>query len=410
MNWLNLDLHSPITSLIGFILLVVIIVKSFKKRKTVVLGLLLLMLLCLPVVSIAQVNSQIQTENQQVTTYTPTMYRYGDLAVVPILFPISLRSFETIWVNETGNLTAVWQEKIEPVTLRNPVTIEIVVFNATKENPVYLFVDNIKYEITREGVFYFTFNLTETIHCFTLACKYQIFVRSLVFAKTIRKEQFYISIAEFLKEKQKIIMMCILSSVSGASVGVQGKKLTKVTNYYFMALFTPFTLIGLYNLLNYYMFGIFGLSAMISYYFAKEIKETLLAIKINHEHGRVEESHQIDVAIEDKIYLLEGGFEGLINAIKQDWTPINILNGDFIDIGEYKILFYEEIYEENGTLNIVCDWAFTEAFKRSEIVKEYSEELHAALTQLLKYETAFDVEVARKLFELLNSLKKGERS
>lgn len=409
MNWCNFELNNTIAMMIGFTLLIVIIVKSFKKRKAAALCLLLLILLCLPA-SMAQVNSQTRVENQQVTTFEPTMYRYGDLAVVPIVFPISLRSFEAIWVNETGNLTAVWQEKIEPVTLRNPITVEIAVFNATKENPIYLFVDSIKYEIAQEGVFYFSFNLTETIHLFTLACKYQIFVRSLVFAKNVRKEQFYISIAEFLREKQKIITMCILSSISGAAVGVQAKKLTKVTNYYFMALFAPFTLIGLYNIINYYVFAVFGLSAMISYYFAREIKETLLAIKVDHEHGRVEESRQIDVAVEDKIYLLEGGFEGLKNAIKQDWMPINILNGDFIDIGEYKILFYEDIYEENGTLNIVCDWAFTEAFKKSEIVKEYSEELHTALTQLLKYETAFDVEVARKLFELLNSLKKGESS
>jgi len=408
--WIGFEMHSTIATIVGFVILAYIIFKSFRKRRivlTVILGLLVLSLLNVNI-SYAQ---NIQQENQQLQySFQPTTYRYGDLAVVPIVFPYSFKYYEAVWLNESGNLTAVWIERIEPTELYNPIVIQIAVFNASKQNPVYLWVDDTCYEIAQEGIFSYVLNLTETVHSFMLACKYKIFITSLVFAKTVRKEQYYITIADFLKEKQRIIMTCILASISGATVGVQGKKLTKVTNYYFMALFVPFAFVGLYNLLNYYMFAVFGLSAIIAYYFAKEIKETLFAIKLNHDVGRVEQSHKIDVTVEDKIYLLEGGLRGLINTIKRDWTPINIINGEYIDVGEFKILFYEDMVLENNELKIICDWAFTEAFKRSEILGEYAGELHKALQKLLKLETAFDVEVARKLFELLNSLKRGERS
>ena len=411
IDWLNLNYNNILCNVIGLTILVYVFIKLGKKKRAVLAALLAVLLLNLSFtqIGLAQVSNQ-QNIQPQTTTFQLQTYRYGNLAVTPIFFPISPRYYQAVWSNESGNLTAVWIEKIEPITLTNPIPIELAVFNATSDNPVYLYVDNQKIEITREGVYYFRFNLSEAVHCFTLACKSKIFITSLVFAKTVKREKYYISIAEFLKEKQKIIMTCILASICGATVGVQGKKLTKVTNYYFMALFVPFTFVGLYNLLNYYMFTVFGLSAIIAYYFAKEIKQTLFAIKLNHDVGRVEQAHQLDVAIEDKLYLLEGGLQGLINAIKRDWTPINILNGDYIDVGEFKILFYEDMTLEDNELKIICDWAFSEAFKRSEILAEYAGELHKALNKLLKLETAFDVEVARKLFELLNSLKRGESS
>jgi len=333
-------------------------------------------------------------------------FKHGDLVVYPIVYPFSPKTYEVVWINESGTLKAVWQEVYQVVEYSNPVFVEIAVFNATKENPVYLFVDDYRMEFTRDGVYAYMFNLTANrVHAFMLATKEVCFTRSLIYVRKTVEGPKYISLYDFLREKQRIISMCILSSLAGASVGVQGKKFTKVTNYYFMTLFAPFVAIGIYNMLNYYMLTVFGLSGAASYVLAKEIKQTLIAIKIDHQHGRVEKAQQIDVAIEDRIYLLEAGLRGLINALRNRWIPIEISNGDYIDIGELKILFYEEINEKNGVLEIVCDWAFTEAFKKSEVIKEYSSELHDVLTQLVKFESAFGVEVIREVYRILKGDK-----
>ena len=407
MNWIGYEAHSTIATVIGLILLAVIIVKGYRKRKTVVLALFLLMLLSSIPVGFANQDLQNETQDQQLQfSFQPQTYRYGDLAVVPIVFPYSMKTYEAVWVNETGNLTAIWQEKIIPTELYNPVFIQIVVFNATKDNPVYLFVDNKKYEFTSEGVFSLMFNLTETVHSFSLACKYKIFVTSLVFVKNFEREQYYVTIYEMLREKQRVIMTCIFTAVIGAWSGTQGKKITKVTNYYFLTFYLPFIVAGLYDLLNYYFLAVLGLSGCVAYIFAKEFKQTLLAVRLDHKHGRVDQALQLDIAIEERPYLLESGPRGLINALKNNWKPIEIISGEFIDIGDIKLLFFEDMKEEEDKITITGDWAFTEAFTKAGIVEEYAGELHDALTQLLKYESAFDVEVARKVYRIL----KGEEN
>jgi len=207
-----------------------------------------------------------------------------------------------------------------------------------------------------------------------------------------------------LKEKQKVIMMCIFTAVLGAFSGTQGKKVTKVTNYYFLMFYLPFMFLGLHDLIKFYYLAVFGLSGSVAYIFAKEFKQTLLAIRLDHKHGRVDQATQLDVAIEERPYLLESGPRGLLNALKNQWKPIDIINGELIDVGDIKLLFYTEMQETDDKITIIGDWAFTEAFIKASVVEEYAGELHDVLTQLLKYESAFDVEVARKVYRIL----KGE--
>ena len=355
MNWIGFEGQSVITTTIGFAILLYIIVKSYRNRKQVLTAVLLAVLLfgSLSLSYLSYAQPTLEQGNQQLQySFQPQTYRYGDLAVVPISFPFSIKTYEAVWVNETGNLTAIWQETILPTELYNPVFIQIAVFNATKDNPVYLYVDDVKYEFTGEGVYSLMFNLTETIHSFALACKYKIFITSLAFVKSFEREQYYVTFYEMLREKQRVIMTCIFTAVIGAWSGTQGKKITKVTNYYFLTFYLPFIFAGLYDLLKFYYLTVLGLSGCVAYIFAKEFKQTLLAIKLDHKHGRVEQATQLDVAIEERPYLLEKGPRGLFKALKNEWKPIDITNGELIDVGDIKLLFFTEMQTEEDKITI----------------------------------------------------------
>ena len=376
MNWIGFEGQSVIATIIGFAILAYIIFKSFRKRRIV-----LTVILCLLVLSLLNVNvsyAQTQEDQQLQYSFQPQTYRFGDLAVVPIIFPFSIKSYEAVWVNETGNLTAIWQEKLIPTTWYNPVFIQIAVFNATKDNPVYLWIDDVKYEFTSEGVYSLLFNLSETVHCFMLSCKYKIFIRSLVDVKNIRYEkerEVSFSLAYWQDLLLRFGMYALLGACVGAYSAIEVKrKVTKITTYYAYLLAVPLFVAGyLFRLGAVFTFSMVGAYA-VTYWLCKDYANIVLLLKA--------QKHKISskkLLVDDEGYEISWKWEKYKpKMVKREVEYVDYypLDFDLADVGIVDCVFYKEIKQSEDKITVVCDKGFMQALVDAKIVEKLDKRLN----------------------------------
>jgi len=372
MNWCNFEYSNVITTIIGFVILAVIIAKTFRKRKLFIIGVLIILLWLTPITLVQAQNNLTTQENPLRYSYQQTMYRYGDLAVAPIFFPINMKTYRAVWVNESGNLTAYWVEEITPTKLYNPITVSFAVFNVSKENPVYLFVDNLRYEITSEGVYYYSFNLTEGVHSFVLACKYQIFVRSLVLAENREKPK--IELVSFTpKVWQELLLRFGMLAFIGGAVGSYGaievkKRITKITTTYAYLIIIPAFAIGYYFRISAVALFAFASAFALTYRFSKDYANLVLLLK--------REKHRID---RKPLYVDDDGYA--ISWIWDKWRPKmkkqKVEYKDYYELkfGDLDAIFYKEKEETDDKIKIICDKHFMQALIDAEIVEKLDKRL-----------------------------------
>lgn len=308
----------------------------------------------------------------------------GTIVVYPISFPFSYTEYEFI------NYTLVENEV--PMRVYNPLIISLAVWNTSKENPLYLAVDNRVYRITREGLFTYMFNLTLGIHNLVLYTDVKILTHALVDVVSFKEQYIKISILDYKIRINKAMFNAFIETLIGAIVGAViaifiKREITLVTNYIVLGiLFSP-AVLSLF-ILRFFFLG-FSTLAGIAYAMTPEKVDTVIIAKIDREHPDREGQLIFLDLIKDTNYAPDRYLNGLRGKHKQvekiDVKPIYLSGIEFIVAKDFE--------EENGRIKIIGDPALAEAFIDANIVERYSEKLLDALTENTEWKKMFPVKL-----------------
>ena len=315
----------------------------------------------------------------------------GTIVVYPISFPFSYTEYEFI------NYTLVENEV--PMRVYNPLIISLAVWNTSKENPLYLAVDNRVYRITREGLFTYMFNLTLGIHNLVLYTDVAILTHALIDVIEFRQQYITISILDYKARVSRAAFNAFIETLIGALAGVAlgifiKKQLTLVTNYIILA--ALFAIVILYGLTGHYFFIGLALVSGVAYAIVPEKTDTIIVAKIDRENPDHEGELLFINVIKDTNYIPDRYLNGLRGKHKRlerkAVRPIYLSGIEFIVAKEY--------IEEDNKAIIYGDPYLAEAFIDANVVEKYSSKLIDALTENVEWKKMFPIKIKEQSSKL----------